>query len=194
MDQFSLPEDTVSSATHQTWSNFLRQIETSRNRIPKPALLDPRHPSGPTGADLGDGFLQGFRRERGLNRKLRVLAEYKLKLKGTLDWYQTLDAVQQQVLRPSLSALKSEVLEAENILVDQIGGDLVRGGRALQVTVRHVTRTGLVEKAAEAAFGGLTQGLKRELVNLASSGRLNEATRAFQADQIRLLERVVSGD
>lgn len=188
------PRGFLPSDAKLTWNRFLDSIERIRDAIPKPALLDPRNPRGPEPGDLGDGFLEGFRKERGLHRKLKTLAGYRIGLSRIERWFGSLPAGNQQALRGSLQALHQEASTAEGILTHQIGVDLAHGGKALQATNEHVQRAGFTEDTAEAAFGGLARGLKARLVSLASSGDISEDARQTQAAQITRLERLIRGE
>lgn len=193
LEDLRRPQGFVPADVKATWGRFLDSIEKTRDSVPRPALLDPRNPKPKAPADLGDGFLDGFAQERGLHKKLRVLAGYKIGLVRAHHWMSGLDERHQRALRGSFDALAREAQAAEGILVHQIGGDLTRGGRALEVTVDHVRRAGFTEDHAETAFGGLARGLRGKLVGLANTGEITEDARQVQAQQLEQLERLIQG-
>ena len=193
LEDLRRPQGFVPADVKATWGRFLDSIEKTRDSVPRPALLDPRNPKPQAPADLGDGFLEGFAKERGLHKKLRVLAGYKIGLIRAHHWMGGLDDRYQRAIRGSFDALAREAGAAEQILIQQIGTDLTRGGRALEVTVEHVRRAGFTEENAEIAFGGVSKGLRGKLVSLANTGEIDEDTRRIQAGQLEQLERLIQG-
>lgn len=175
-----------------TWQNLLQQLERSRGRIRRPAVLNPKKGEVFAENDLGDHFLEGFRRERGLRRKLSTLADYRIQFQRTEEWVENLGPEGTQ-LQEALGKIRAEVDTIEAILIEQMGEDLLRGGRSLGVAVDHLNRAGLADQTAETAFGGLVRGLKRELTNLASSGSIDEASRSAHAEQLQIMEELVQG-
>lgn len=193
LEDLRRPRGFLPADVKATWGRFLDSIEKTRDSVPRPALLDPRNPQPKAPADLGDGFLDGFAQERGLHKKLRVLAGYKIGLVRAHHWLAGLDQKYQRALRGSFDSLAREAGAAEQILIDQIGTDLTRGGRALEATVEHVKRAGFTEENAEIAFGGVAKGLRGKLVGLANTGEINEDSRRTQAGQLEQLERLIQG-
>lgn len=189
--RFESTLEALSGDHARVWSRFLNDLERARGRIRRPAVMVPGQEEVFEAHDLGDHFLEGFRRERGLNRKLKTLAEYRITWQRAQEWVETVSAPGREVLTSALAEIRAEVDAAEATLVSQIGGDLLRGGRALKVLVDHVNRSGLAEETAGAAFSGLALGLKRELTNLASTGQVNEETRSAHAQQIEMLEQMI---
>lgn len=193
LEDLRRPQGFVPADVKATWGRFLDSIEKTRDSVPRPALLDPRNPKPKAPADLGDGFLDGFAQERGLHKKLKVLAGYKIGLVRAHHWLGGLNDKYQRALRGSFDSLAREAGAAESILIRQIGTDLAHGGRALEATVEHVRRAGFTEENADIAFGGVAKGLRGKLVSLANTGEIDEDTRSIQAGQLEKLERLIDG-
>ncbi len=181
----------VPSTVNSTWNRFVDAFAKERALIAVPAVKPKDLKDTP---DLGDGFLPGFAKERGLKRKLKVVSGYRIGLDKAFRWIQTLPPSSQSALRPSFSAFAREAGAIEGILIAQLGQDLTRGGRGLGITVGFIQQSGYTEEVAQAGFQGLLKGLKKTLVGLANSGEIDESARKQQARQLQLMERLLRGE
>ncbi len=185
------PRGFVPSDAKTVWGRFVSTVETARDEIPRPAVLDPARPLPET--DLGDGFLGAFEQERGLRKKLSVLATYRATMGRCRRWLETLPADVRTPFLESFRVLDREGLAAERTLVAQLSADMERGGGALRVVLDHVQRTGYAESTAQDAFGGLLRGLKTGYAGISQGGNLEAEALAALGRDLEAFERLVSG-
>jgi hypothetical protein len=183
------PRGFVPKDSRSAWNRFIDAVERSRGVIPRPALLDRNSP--PPTPDLGDDFLRGFARERGLRKKLAAVSGYKATLGRARRWIQTLNPTHQAPLAPHYQRLSAEANAAEQILVGQIREDMLAGGRALDVILDQVERLGYVETTAQDAFGGLSRGLRQAFTAAAEGSAMAPDRRQTITRQLRSLQRLV---
>lgn len=185
--------EAVTPKAAAAWAGYVDAVAKVREEVPRKAFLDPKTGEGRSNADLGDGFLEGFARMRGLRQKLEIMARYRVELFAAGRWLEAQDPSTRRAIEPAMLVLAREAEGLQRVLVGQIGGDLARGGRALEVTAEHFKHAGYYGETAYAAFAGLTKGLKQRLVSLANDGAIDDQRRTAQAESIQVLEALLQG-
>lgn len=192
VDEYRRPKGFVPEGAQGVWSRFVDAFAASRGRVARPAVLERDHelPEG----DLGDGFLVGFARDRRLRHKLDCLSSYLATLGRARRWLEGADEGLRQNLSENFRAFAREASRAQGILISQLGRDIERGGRSLEVVLDHVERSGFADHAAQDAFGGLSRGLRQTFTRLVQSGAVDATRKDELTQELEILARIVAGE